>query len=72
MTVTLPLKEMTIEEKLRTMEELWDDLLHMATEIPSSSWHEDVLRARELRVQEGKSVYVDWSQAKKQIRARIM
>lgn len=60
MTVTLPLKEMTIEEKLRTMEELWDDLLHTSADIPSPSWHKDVLRARELRVQEGKSIYSDW------------
>ncbi len=71
MTVTLPLQEMTVEEKLLVMEEIWDDLLHASAEIPSPSWHGDVLRARELRVQEGISVYSDWSQAKKRIREQI-
>ncbi len=71
MKITLPLQEMTVEEKLLVMEELWDNLLHASAEIPSPSWHGDVLRARKLRVQEGKSIYPDWPQAKKRIREQI-
>jgi len=45
--VTLKLKEMTTEEKLRTMEVLWDDICRSAQDFPSPPWHEDILKKRE-------------------------
>ncbi|MCX5685193.1 MAG: addiction module protein [Planctomycetota bacterium] len=70
MAGTLPLGKMTVEDKLRAMEELWDDLLRTAEEIPSPSWHRDVLRAREARQRGGASRFVDWPEAKRRIRER--
>jgi hypothetical protein len=69
--MSLNLEEMTTEEKLKTMEMLWDDLCRTAPDFSSPSWHEDVLREREQRIREGKDKFVDWDQAKKDIRNSI-
>ena len=68
MNVELPLDQMTTEDKLRTLEVVWDDLCRSATDLPSPAWHADVLRARDERVSEGTSEYVAWEEAKRHIR----
>ncbi|MDZ4857917.1 MAG: addiction module protein [Candidatus Hydrogenedentes bacterium] len=67
MDVVIPLDKMSVAEKLRAMEESWDDLQRGSGEVPSPAWHEDILRARENRVNEGVSNYADWSEAKDRI-----
>ena len=54
MEFTLPLEKMSIEEKIRTMETIWDDLCRKADSILSPSWHEDVLIEREERIKKEK------------------
>jgi hypothetical protein len=44
---------MTISDKLRALEDIWDDLQRTPEEIPSPAWHADVLRARKRRIREG-------------------
>jgi putative addiction module component (TIGR02574 family) len=68
MDVELPLEQMTIEDKLRTLERIWDDLCRSAKDVPSPAWHLDVLRAREQRLEEGPSKSVGWEEAKRRIR----
>jgi len=68
MNLTLPLDQMSTSDKLRAIEEIWDDLSRTAKDIPSPAWHEDVLRARDDCVSEGSSKYLDWGEAKKNIR----
>ncbi|NQU22256.1 MAG: addiction module protein [Candidatus Nealsonbacteria bacterium] len=68
MEVVLPLKQMTTEDKLRVLEAVWEDLCRVPQNVPSPAWHEDVLRAREKRMQEGSSQMVDWPDAKQKIR----
>jgi hypothetical protein len=68
MTITLSLDTMTVADKLQVIETIWDDLIRSAEQVPSPTWHGDVLRARELRVREGKSQYSDWDDAKRRIR----
>ena len=69
--MTLKRKEMSTEEKLKAMEMLWDDLCRRAPDFSSPSWHEDVLKEREQRIKDGKDRFVDWDQAKKDIRNSI-
>jgi len=69
--MALNLEEMTTEEKIKVMEMLWDDLCRSAPDFSSPSWHEDVLKGREQRIKEGKDQFVDWDQAKKDIRNSI-
>ena len=66
--VILPLDQMTVAEKLRAMEAIWADLTRDEEEIDSPAWHADVLKEREMRVSEGKESYMDWEEAKKQLR----
>lgn len=67
----LNLEEMTTEQKLRAMEMLWEDICRSAPDFASPSWHGDVLKEREKRIREGKDKFVDWDQAKKDIRDSI-
>jgi gamma-glutamyl phosphate reductase len=68
MNLELPLDQMTTAEKLRALEQIWEDLSRTSQEVPSPNWHADILQARERRVQEGSSQFVDWIEAKQQIR----
>ncbi|MBI5788424.1 MAG: addiction module protein [Candidatus Schekmanbacteria bacterium] len=71
MSITLPLAEMSIEEKIQTMETIWDDLCKKANSIPSPSWHKKILDERENGIKEGKDEFIDWSKAKESIRRKI-
>jgi len=71
MDITLPLDKMTTEDKIRTMETLWDDLCHNASDFQSPAWHEEVLKEREKRIEEGKEQFTDWDKAKKEIRESL-
>ncbi len=71
MGITLPLEEMTTEDKIRVMETIWDDLCKKDENIVSPSWHKDILDEREKAIENGKEEFVDWSKAKKQIEDKI-
>lgn len=68
MSLNLPLKDMTLQEKLATMELLWEDLARSPESVESPDWHKDILDERRGRVAEGKARFVDWETAKKDIR----
>lgn len=71
MEITLPLDQMTIEEKLRVMELLWNDLTRHEEDFPSPAWHEEVLKKRDESTKGGKEGFVDWDSAKKALRDRL-
>jgi hypothetical protein len=68
MNTALQLDQMTIEDKLRTMEELWDDLCRHSDQVTSPAWHYEVLSEREQNICAGGAVFEDWVTAKKRIR----
>lgn len=67
MALPIPLEHMTLEEKLQTMETLWDDLCQRNSDIASPSWHQDVLNERETALQNGNEKIIDWETAKTKI-----
>lgn len=69
--MTLNLKEMTTEEKLKAMETLWDDICRNVPDLSSPPWHEKILKEREERLKKGKEKVLDWTQAKSDIRDSI-
>ena len=71
MSLALPLETMSIPEKLRVMEEIWDNLRRAPEDVPSPPWHEEVLRARELEARAAASEFSEWTDAKRSIRERI-
>jgi hypothetical protein len=56
----LPLDEMTMEEKLQTMELLWDSLCRDKEPLVSPAWHGEVLAAREAAIERGDAVFEDF------------
>lgn len=71
MDIALPLEQMSVEDKIRTMELIWDDLCKKADSIPSPSWNKTALDEREKRNKSGGDELLDWDAAKKHIRNTI-
>ena len=68
MKTVLQLDALTRQEKLRAMEELWEDLTRADEQYESPDWHGDVLRAREEALKAGKDEFVPWDEAKRVLR----
>ncbi|MEK6803619.1 MAG: addiction module protein [Nitrospirota bacterium] len=71
MPFNLPLKEMTLHEKLAAMESLWEDLTRTPEAIESPAWHKDILDERHKRLATGQSQFNDWEKAKADIRSML-
>ena len=71
MSFNLPLKDMSLYEKLAAMESLWEDISRTPEAIESPAWHKDILDERRQRVAEGQSQFVDWETAKADIRNKV-
>lgn len=61
---------MSVEEKLHTLEVLWNDLRRKEEDIPVPQWHRDLLEERSRLVREGRAKFIDWETAKKRILAQ--
>lgn len=68
MHVNIPLDKMSATDKLQAIEDIWADLSMVSEDVPSPAWHADVLRAREERISEGRSLFLDIAQAKAAVR----
>lgn len=68
--VSLPLTQMSQAEKLMALEALWKDLSRNGEGFESPAWHHQELAATEERVNAGKEQFVDWEQAKKELREK--
>ena len=66
----LPLNEMSVEEKLQTMEALWQSLSSDPAAVESPPWHEEELAERERKIESGEAKFVEWEKAKADIRRR--
>jgi putative addiction module component (TIGR02574 family) len=66
----LPLNEMSIEEKLQTMEALWQSLSTEPDAIESPAWHKEELAERERKIESGETKFLEWEKAKAYIRRR--
>jgi len=67
MATVLEIDQMTVEEKLRAMEELWQSLSRREEDVPVPQWHKDVLDERQRLIDSGEAQFVDWETAKRQI-----
>lgn len=64
---TISLSGMSHVEKLRVMEELWDDLCHSAEGVASPAWHGEVLAARAERVAKGEAEFREWTEVRERL-----
>lgn len=67
MSITLPLEKMSVEEKLRVMESIWEDLCDTAASTITPDWHVNVLEERKAAVMSGEDEVLDWEAAKNRI-----
>ena len=67
MAITLPLKKMSAEEKIRVMESIWEDLCDTAGSALSPEWHGSVLADRKAALLAGEEEIIDWEAAKRKI-----
>jgi len=58
MPATLDLKQMSRAEKVRLMEEIWQDLSADEQEVESPSWHGEIIAERTAKVEEGKAMFL--------------
>ncbi len=72
MEISLALEHMSIEEKIRTMETIWDDLCKKADSISPPTWHKDILAEREEQLKNGDAEFMDWNEAKEHIRNKVL
>lgn len=47
---TAEIKKMSISERIRTMEAIWDSLLYDNADIPSPEWHGNILAERKRKI----------------------
>ena len=67
---TLAIDQMSWDEKLRTMEELWVSLRCEETRLESPPWHQEALKETVARYDAGQEQPIDWADAKRQLRKR--
>lgn len=70
MDFALPLDKMSVEDKLRVLERVWEDLSRTPAAVPSPAWHRDVLEAREKRISQKREQFISWEKAKDEIRSK--
>jgi len=68
--ITLAIKRMSREDKLRAMEALWADLSRDEAEVASPGRHGVALRETERLVREDKAEFSDWQVARRRLRRK--
>jgi hypothetical protein len=58
MPATLNLKQMSRPEKVRLMEQIWQDLSADEQEVESPSWHGEIIAARTAKVEQGNATFL--------------
>ncbi len=58
------ISKMSVNERLQTMEALWDSLTHEPVEIKSPKWHEEVLLERKEKIDSGKASFISLDELK--------
>jgi len=66
----LELRNMSREEKLIIMHEIWEELAREDGELASPEWHRAALEETEGRLREGKERVHEWEAAKAELRRR--
>lgn len=70
-SVSLPLKRMTLAQKMQVLEEVWDSVRQEGDRFESPSWHAEILAERRRLVEAGKAKFSPWKEAKARIRRRV-
>jgi hypothetical protein len=67
----IQIEQMTLAEKLQTMETLWNDLCRKDANIQVPSWQKEILDERERLVEQGKARFSRWEAARKRLSKKM-
>lgn len=70
MGILMNQRNMSWDDKLRAVDELWQSLSGEETRLESPRWHEEALRETVARQDAGKEQPIDWDAAKRELRKR--
>lgn len=59
------ISKMSIQDRIQTMEQLWDSLLREQESPPPPDWHENVLAERRRRIESGEAKFLSLDDLKK-------
>ncbi len=62
------IQQMSWEEKLRTLEELWEAITREGNRYESPAWHKEALNETQQGVESGAEEPIDWATAKRELR----
>lgn len=68
--MSVKIKALSFNEKLKLMEELWDSITSDHNYSPPD-WHMSELKEREIELNSGNSEFEDWDEAKEKIRKQV-
>lgn len=68
---TVAIDTLNTEEKIFTMEQIWDDLCHNADAMQSPDWHKSILQSRMKIAESDDAQFSDWDSAKDRIRKSV-
>lgn len=71
MTAIEQIHQMPLHEKLIIMEAIWEDISREKDALEIPQWHKDILDERERLIAEGKAQFIDWEDAKEQIKQAV-
>ena len=63
------IRKLPMREKLALLEAVWAEISPEPDQVEVPQWHKDLLDERELALLEGRTVVLDWEDAKREIRA---
>jgi putative addiction module component (TIGR02574 family) len=52
------IRKMSISERIRTMEAIWDSLLYDDAHMPSPEWHGNILAERKKKIDDGSATFL--------------
>lgn len=64
MSKAIPLDELSVAEKVRLLESVWQSLCAHTGDVQSPEWHREVLDTRRKRIQDGQASVSSWTDAK--------
>ena len=60
----IEISQMSLQERLQTMEALWDSLNHESVEIKPPEWHEKILSERTEKIKNGDANFISLDELK--------
>ena len=72
MEISLPLKDMSLADKIRVMESLWADLSAEGSGFEPPEWHGAILNERKAQYDAGQIKASDWESTKERIRNSVL